>query len=162
MIKRIQAKRNELQAKGTEKGFTLIELIIVIAIIGLLAVILLPQFATFTDRTMGTAAQADAKNILTVASAHTAATNEIIDDAELALEIEVDAGSGKVMAVDGGGANVITYTYTNNGTGAVVTATIDVANSDIAYVVDAGGNAERANRIASAINDDDVEIAVAP
>ena len=56
--------------RGNQKGFTLIELMIVIAIIGILAAIAIPNFIAYRDKAYCGYAESDAQNTLAALSAY--------------------------------------------------------------------------------------------
>ena len=56
---------NWLRQKRNQKGFTLIELMIVIAIIGILAAIAIPQFNSYRAKSYNSAVVSDVRNLRT-------------------------------------------------------------------------------------------------
>ncbi len=58
MLKKLRGQKNQ-------KGFTLIELMIVIAIIGILAAIAIPQFAKYRAKGFNSTALSDVRNLRT-------------------------------------------------------------------------------------------------
>lgn len=95
-------------------GFTLIELIVVIAILTILAAIAIPRFIVFSDNASKAACEADAKTIATSVSAlHAKDNGATYTDAE----IKPFAGSyegtvGNTVSVDSAGN--VDFTYTNH------------------------------------------------
>jgi len=95
-----------LNAKKEEKGFTLIELMIVVAIIGILAAIAIPQFASYRERAFNSAAISDLKGS---------------QGAEELLYVDYQIYGGSVAAT--GTAGAAAGALLSTGTGYVATTT---------------------------------------
>ena len=65
--------------RNNKKGFTIVELVIVIAVIAILAGVLIPTFAGITNRAKESAALQEATNALKAYVADYAATDEKVD-----------------------------------------------------------------------------------
>jgi prepilin-type N-terminal cleavage/methylation domain-containing protein len=91
----LQRIRNRKQG---QKGFTIIELMIVIAIIGILAAIAIPNFIQYRKNAYNAAAKSDAKNAYTAGQAYF--NNYLNFDGEVTLEKIRSAGFNQTAGVD--------------------------------------------------------------
>ena len=120
--------------KKNEQGFTLIELMIVIAILGVLAAIAIPQFSFYRFRSFNSAATADLRNAATAQEAYfvdyqaycaagatatlTGATYGLYLSDGVTLTITAATASGYTMTASNAKGNV---TYTLSGPGGKIT-----------------------------------------
>lgn len=101
--------------KNTKKrGFTIVELVIVIAVIAILASVLIPTFSNVVTKAKKSAVLQDARNAYTMALAEAFDANgnlitETFDNTDIA-----DLGSWKVTFTTVGNAEVTNGTYTFN------------------------------------------------
>lgn len=118
--------------RNNQKGFTLIEVMIVMAIIGILAAIALPNYLAYRTKGQDSAAITSAKNFWNAAMAYFAdveTTGTQINRAQLQatghLATEPDVIGNPTITYNNGIITIVNPTFTYNGSGRTFTLNTD-------------------------------------
>ena len=112
--------------KKNRTGFTLIELMIAIAIIGILASIAIPQFTAYKVKGYNAASKSDLKNAYTVAQAYFTENPGATFDAAVMAAGGYQATQGVVLTITAGTQSTLALTTTNPNAGAAaITYTVN-------------------------------------
>jgi len=108
-----------IQKLRGQKGFTLIELMIVIAIIGILAAIAIPNFISYRDKTFCSAAESDGGSISAAIADYFSDPSHITVPtipALLGITLSGNPVNTAVISETAGTPNIITIVVTDNST----------------------------------------------
>jgi type IV pilus assembly protein PilA len=107
-------KLRNLKLNNDEKGFTLIELMIVVAIIGILAAVAIPNFISYRDKSFCSGAESDANNVLAALADYYAIPSNTADPTIAGLNMQLSGdNTGTLAYVNTANTQTITVTITD-------------------------------------------------
>jgi len=118
---------NKMKARD-ERGFTLVELLIVIAIIAILAAIAIPQFAAYRARAIEASMIADARNVATT-------MESIFSDCQDYTSTLANGGPGPVTATITGTAGACTANNVTQDVAISTGNTLTLASGNTTYTI---------------------------
>jgi prepilin-type N-terminal cleavage/methylation domain-containing protein len=121
----LRKRRPFRQTLGNTAGLTLIELMVVIAVLGLLAAIALSEIMTYRRSAIDAKAKSDLRNAATAEEAYFVATGDYLSCADVACrtlpEFRMSSGVSIAMSADNGAQPTFTGTAAANGGGKTFT-----------------------------------------
>jgi type IV pilus assembly protein PilA len=125
---------NSLKKHRNQKGFTLIELMIVVAIIGILAAIAIPQFAAYRERAFIASMKGDLNSVRTSEEAYYADNNVYLAVASTNTPTTIPG----VAQLSDGNTVVVTAGADGINTSFIVTVSSTKTDTDVIYTSTTG------------------------
>ena len=124
-----------MNKKNNRKGFTTVELVIVIAVIAILATVLIPTFSSLIGKANDSAALQAARNALNVILVETTDPTSTVFAGDTQVIVYEGKDKTSYYAVVDNKLTELTPTTTGEGAAATTTLKVKINNSDVTFTV---------------------------